>query len=308
MPPLDRNTLDRHDFVLMEAAIIERLRRESGVGLHPELVNAPLVHEEPARTAMARIYDEYLTIAAVAELPMLILTPTWRANQERIEAAGETRDLNGDGVRFLRGLRARREAGAPVWIGGQMGCRNDCYRPDEGLSAAAAERFHAWQVERLAAAEPDFLLAATLPAVAEATGIARAMARTGLPYLLSFVIGRDGRVLDGTTLADAVAAIDAAVDAPPQGYQVNCSYPTFLDGAAQPPGLFRRLIGFQANASALDQAALDGACELRAEPVAEWGGAMLRLRREFGLKLLGGCCGTGAAHLRYLIAHRREGG
>ncbi len=306
MTPLDRNTLDRHDFILMEAAIVERLRRESGVALHPELVNAPLVHEEPGRAAMARIYGEYLAIAAAAQLPMLILTPTWRANRERIEAAGEARDLNGDGVRFLRGLGAGREAGAPVWIGGQMGCRNDCYRPEEGLSATAAERFHAWQVERLAAAEPDFLLAATLPAVTEATGIARAMARSGLPYLLSFVIGRDGRVLDGTPLADAVAVIDAGVDAPPLGYQVNCSYPTFLDGVRQSPELSRRLIGFQANASALDQAALDGACALQAEPVAEWGEAMLRLRRERGLKLLGGCCGTGAAHLRYLVAHRRE--
>ncbi|MDD3448382.1 MAG: homocysteine S-methyltransferase family protein, partial [Gammaproteobacteria bacterium] len=104
---------------------------------------------------------------------------------------------------------------------------------------------------------------------------------------------------------DAGAAIDAAVDAPPLGYLINCAYPTFLDGAA-PPELSRRLIGFQANASALDQAALDGACALRAEPVAEWGGAMLRLRRELGLKLLGGCCGTGPAHLRYLVSHRRE--
>ncbi|MDD3449894.1 MAG: homocysteine S-methyltransferase family protein, partial [Gammaproteobacteria bacterium] len=267
MTPLDRNALDRHELILVEAAVVERLRRESGVALHPTLVNAPLVHEAPGRAAMARIYGEYLAIAAAAELPMLILTPTWRANRERIGAAGELRDLNGDGVRFLRGLRARRGAGAPIWIGGQLGCRNDCYRPDEGLSAAASERFHAWQVERLAAAEPDFLLAATLPAVAEATGIARAMARSGLPYLLSFIIGRDGRVLDGTALVDAVAAIDAAVDAPPLGYLINCSYPTFLDGAA-PPELSRRLIGFQANAAALDQAALDGACALRAEPVA----------------------------------------
>jgi hypothetical protein len=66
MPPLDRNSIDRHDFVLMEAAIVERLRRESGVALHPELVNAPLVHEEPGRAAMARIYGEYLVIAAAA--------------------------------------------------------------------------------------------------------------------------------------------------------------------------------------------------------------------------------------------------
>lgn len=38
--------------------------------------------------------------------------------------------------------------------------------------------------------------AATFPAFSEAQGIAAAMAKTGMPYMLSFVIRRDGTLLD----------------------------------------------------------------------------------------------------------------
>jgi S-methylmethionine-dependent homocysteine/selenocysteine methylase len=46
----------------------------------------------------------------------------------------------------------------------------------------------------------DFLLGATLPAVSEATGIAIAMAETNIPYIISFVINREGKILDGNSL------------------------------------------------------------------------------------------------------------
>ena len=37
-----------------------------------------------------------------------------------------------------------------------------------------------------------------------AVGAARAMARTGLPFVVSWVLGADTRVLDGTPLAEAI--------------------------------------------------------------------------------------------------------
>ena len=38
------------------------------------------------------------------------------------------------------------------------------------------------------------------------------------------------------------------------------------------------------------------------EQVMEHYGEMLALNRRFGVKILGGCCGTGVDHLRYLAA------
>ena len=85
---------------------------------------------------------------------------------------------------------------------------------------------------------------------------------------------------------------------------VNCAHPSFLCAATQPPRLFERLIGFQANASALDHCELDNASQLQEDDLTSWGDEMLALNRRFGVKILGGCCGTGVDHLRYLAAGR----
>ena len=149
--------------------------------------------------------------------------------------------------------------------------------------------------------DPRCFVALDLPSVAEAGGIAEAMGQTGLPYVISFVIDRGGYVLDGCSLPDAVSSIDAEASHPPLGYMVNCAHPSFLCADRQPATLFQRLIGYQANASSLDHCELDGASELQADDVAEWGREMRRLNRDYGVKILGGCCGTGVEHLRTLV-------
>jgi len=293
------NLVEEHELVLLEAAVVERLRRGSNVQLHPDLVHAPLIYDETGRAALRSIYEDYMAVARSANVPFLMCAPTWRANRARVEAARVPSSINVDAVRFLQEIRGDSRS---VQVGGMMGCRNDCYRPEEGLSAAESEVFHAWQINQLAGAGVDFLLSETLPNVEEAVGIARAMAATGVPYLISFVISREGRVLDGTSLLDAVRRVDTAVEQKPLGFMVNCAYPTFLCPEQQPAELFERLIGCQANASSLDHCDLDGADQLESESIADWAGEMRKLHAPFGLKILGGCCGTNADHLRALVS------
>ena len=298
-----RNEWFERQLILMEAAIVEPIRRGGRVGLHPTLVNAPLIYSNAGRRELRSLYDRYIAIAGQAGLPLLLCTPTWRANRERVDASELPRRINRDAVSFLQEIRGERET---VAIGGLSGCRNDCYRPEQGLAADEAESFHAWQIGEFAEAGVDYLIAETICTVTEARGIARAMANTGLPYIISFVIRRDGCILDGTSLLDGILAVDNAVQEKPLGFMVNCAWPGFLDADRQPPELFRRLIGFQANGSSLDHADLDQAAELQSDEVKEWGDAMLDLNHRFGVKILGGCCGTGARHLEYLVANRRR--
>jgi len=177
-----------------------------------------------------------------------------------------------------------------------------------------SEEFHSWQLSQLKQGGVDFLIAETLPSVEEAIGIARAMEYTRLPYIISFVIDRYGFVLDSTSLSDALLQIDSATSRNPVGYMVNCSYPTFLVAEQQPVALFSRLIGFQANASSLDHCDLDNSENLEAEKVSKWSDTMLALNRNYGISVLalchyhidgvlGGCCGTGVEHLRYIANH-----
>lgn len=302
---MNQDFLEAHALILMEAAVVERIRRAHPMRLHPTLANAPLVLDPDGIEVLTGMYQEYMAIAEAASVPFLMCTPTWRANRERVKAERLPQTINADAVQFMHHLRRSRESGAqPVRIGGMIGCRHDCYRPEEGLCADDAAAFHAWQIDELAGAGVDFLIAETLPNVEEAIGIARAMNHAAVPGLISFVISRDGRVLDGTPLMDAIDRLDEAVDRPPLGYLVNCAYPTFLCADQQPARLFHRLIGFQANASSLDHSELDGAEILQVESVAEWGDAMGELNRSRGVRILGGCCGTGPEHLRYLAERK----
>ena len=283
--------------VLMEAAIVEPIRRGGRVALHPTLVNAPLIYEEAGRHELQSLYESYIAIADKAGLPLMLCTPTWRANRERVLASGLPETINRDAVGFLKEIRGDRGS---VRIGGLIGCRNDGYKPEQGLAAGESESFHSWQIEEFAASGADYLIAETINTVSEAEGIARAMEKTGLPYIISFVIGRDGCILDGTSLLDGILAVDKVVQERPLGFMVNCAWPGFLNAEEQPQELFRRLIGFQANGSSLDHADLDQAEEWPSDEIEDWGEAMLDLNRRYGMKVLGGCCGTGAGHLEYL--------
>lgn len=297
--------LQNHSFILMEAAIIEQLRRSKRVSLHPMLLNAPLIYSETGRNELRNIFQEYIDVAIASNIPILLCTSTWRTNKERVFSSDIPSSINKDAFQYLNAIRnAHSGLTTAIKIGGLIGCKNDCYKPEEGLSATNAEQFHAWQINQLADSGVDFLLAATLPNINEATGIAKAMEPTGVPYILSFVINNTGCLLDGTSLPEAIDHIDTATSTRPLGFMINCAYPLFLNADRLPPSLFERLIGYQANASALSHKELDGAADIKLEPIDEWGEAMFELHTTYGIKILGGCCGTNVEHLKYIVNKR----
>ncbi|HBD09111.1 MAG TPA: homocysteine methyltransferase, partial [Syntrophobacteraceae bacterium] len=93
---------DRFPCILGEGAVIERLRRHSGLELDPHIVNSGFIYEQGKRAALEGIYRQYLDSGHQNGLPLLLSTPTWRASRERVAAAGYAgRDVNGDNFRFL---------------------------------------------------------------------------------------------------------------------------------------------------------------------------------------------------------------
>ena len=220
---------------------------------------------------------------------MLTFTETWRANAERVQASEfRHRDVNGDNLRFLRDVvEGFKDHAGSIALGALVGCKGDAYRPEQALPTEEARRFHAWQVEKLAAARPDFLFAATLPNVNEALGIARAMAQTSLPYAVSFILDRRGRLLDGTSLAEAMGRLDESTDRPPDFYMANCCHPRFVTVgletlSASNSGNRNRFLGLQANAAALDALELDNRPELEADAPETLAAQLVELRNRFG--------------------------
>ncbi len=302
-------------WVITEGAVIERLRREFSVPLDPRVHHAGFVYSPEGRRVLENIYRQYLAIGARVSAPMIVFTPTWRANPERLAEAGlDGRDVNGDGARFLQGIRASLGAYAgSVFIGGLAGCRGDAYRPEEALDEREAVRFHAPQLRALSEGGVDFLMAATMPALSEALGMARAMARTGTPYVISFVIRPSGTLLDGTPLDEAIGEIDGWVRPRPLGFLVNCVHPTVLLRALEV--LSRRsswpadrLLGLQANTSSLSPEELDGRGTLDSDEPGTFARAMVELHDRFGLRVLGGCCGSDHRHIARVADLLKAGG
>lgn len=282
--------------VLTDGAVETRIMFETNVELPAHVEVAGLVGTPELRA----VYADYVEAAREQGLPLIIGTPTFRAGERYARAAGEdVVGLNAAAGAHHREL-VTRSGYDGIIVAGVIGPYGDAYTPEEALDAAHAERYHAIQARALAGGV-DLLYAATFPEVGEALGAARALGTTGLPYVISFVLDRDGRVLDGTQLADAVARIDSGTDPAPLFFSLSCVHPTVADRALArvTPG---RLLECKANASPLTPAELVGLDHIEADDPARFAADMWGLHERHGLPVLGGCCGTDARHIRALGA------
>ena len=284
----------------MEGALGERLKREFHLSFHPDVAIADLIYSEAGRAALKSLWNGYLDIARRHQLPFLATTPTRRANSERVLKSGMTHQIISDNVLFLKEIQSH--AGMEMYVGGLMGCKGDAYTGSGALNEEDAYRFHSWQAEQFKEAGADFLFAGIMPVLSEAVGMARAMCSTGIPYIISFTIERNGLLIDGTSIHQAIETIDAATDVPPVCYMTNCVHPDIvydaLHRAFNDTDLVRkRFLGIQANTSPLSYAELDNAVDLKSSDPVALACNMMKLRQENGFRIFGGCCGTDYRHM-----------
>lgn len=295
--------------ILTDGGIETRIMFEMGVPLPPHIQVAGLVRDPIGGPVLRRIYESYVAAARSFGLPVIIGTPTFRASpnfarQAGLDGAGATRRLNASAAAMHRGIRERSRP-HPVFVAGVIGPSGDAYTPGEALPANEAREYHAVQAEALAEAGVDFLYAPTFPAVGEALGVSQAMAECGLPHVVSFVLGQDGGVLDGTPLRAAVERIDA--EAPPLFYSISCVHTSLVERTLRAesgsPGLAGdRLLELKANASPLSTEELVKLDHLEGDDPEHFAAGMWEIHNDFGLRVLGGCCGTDDRHIQALAA------
>jgi len=295
--------------ILLEGALGERLKREFGLVPDEDVAWANLVYTESCRKALRFLWGEYMQTARKYGLPLAATTPTRRANVERVSKSRYGKDIILDNVKFLQEIKSA--SNAEMYVGGMMGCMGDAYKATNVLPARDAEAFHSWQAGLFAEAGVDFLYAAIMPALPEAVGMARALEKTGLPYIVSFMIRGNGRLIDGTSIHDAIKTIDGETNRKPLFYMANCVHPSVLHKALEADfnktALVReRFCGLQANASPLSPEELDGSEELHCSDAGELAEGFVQLKNLIALKIAGGCCGTDNSHLEQiakLISH-----
>jgi len=289
------------DPLLGDAAFGTRLAHETALALDPELGGSALASDGHPE-AIEALAAEYAAIAVALGFPIELDAATYWLGPDRLAAAGRSGELTAMNRRSVEAVQAarRRFEGAEVFVAGVLGPRVDGYRPASAPAPDEAEAYHRPQAAALADAGVDALSGKTLSTAGEVLGMARALAATGCPYALGPVLDRRGHLPDGTPVEELVGRVDDEVDPAPLHWYVNCTAPgVVLEGlsAAAGRGDVGRIVGCKANGSSRPVADLDGAAVVHSDPPDEWAATMVELRRRFGLRLLGGCCGTDGRHL-----------
>lgn len=291
------------DLALTDGGLETALVFHEGVDL-PEFAAFPLLDRADGRELLRRYFARFLDLAREHGARLHLDTPTWRANADWGARVGYDAQalarVNRDAVAFARELAAT-APDVDVRVVGVIGPRGDGYVVEERMTAAQAAAYHAPQIAALAGAGADVVGAITMTYADEAVGIVRAAVAAGVPALVSFTVETDGRLPDGTALADAIAHVDEATDEAAEGIMINCAHPTHFDdvlGEADAAAWRTRITGLRANASTLSHAELDAAEELDEGDPDDLAHRYVALADNLpNLTILGGCCGTDHRHV-----------
>lgn len=271
----------------------------------PDFAAFPLLDDDAGRAALRRYYSPYLDIAVGRGIGIVLDTPTWRASADWGQRLGYDHDaiaaVNERAVEFVRGLADERSDLTYV-LNGAIGPRGDGYVVGATMSSAEARRYHSLQVRALARAGADMVTAVTMTYVDEGLGVALAARDSGLPVAVGFTVETDGRLPSGTTIGEAIEAVDAATDGYVAYFMINCAHPSHFEHALEPEATWtHRIKAIRANASRASHAELDEAEELDRGDVIELAADYRRLRAILpDLRVVGGCCGTDHEHVDHI--------
>jgi S-methylmethionine-dependent homocysteine/selenocysteine methylase len=271
----------------------------------PHFAAVTLLDDAEGAAVLRRYYEDYALIAREHGAGLVMESPTWRANPDWGARLGYSRAdlerLNLAAIMLLEDVRAAHEAHLPaVVVSGCIGPRGDGYVTGATMSAEEAEAYHGDQVATFARSSADVVSAFTLTYEDEAVGIVRAARSAGMPVVIAFTVETDGRLPNGSAVADAVARVDAEAGGGPDYYMINCAHPDHFAHLVDEGGEWLgRLGGLRANASRRSHAELDESTELDEGDPDELGALHRGLAARLpALRVVGGCCGTDHRHVR----------
>jgi S-methylmethionine-dependent homocysteine/selenocysteine methylase len=270
----------------------------------PSFAAFVLLESELGTKALENYFRRYGDLARKYDTGFILESPTWRASSEWGAKLGYTEerlaDINRRAIKLLGDIRRDYEtAKTRVVISGCVGPRGDGYKPSAKMSVDDAQEYHSKQIGVFSDTEADMITAITINYVEEAIGIVQAARSAGMPSAISFTVETDGRLPSGESIEAAVEMVDAATQAAPAYYMINCAHPTHFQNelkAGKP--WMSRLRGIRANASRKSHAELDQAQDLDAGDPNELAALYRALVDEVPtLNVLGGCCGTDHRHI-----------
>lgn len=188
---------------------------------------------------------------------------------------------------------AQNHLGKRARIVASLGPGRDCYHPAEALNRNEAREFHAHQASEAKRVNAELAWFETVNTQEEAVGIALAARAANVPCVISFVIGKNGKLLSGEPIKESIDAVDKTSGNYPQGFSFNCCAIEDLEPALQACGAkVNRIIAIYPNASSRPHAEIDGSCGV-IELLDSFRTALYLnyLAQKYGIEIIGGCCG-----------------
>ena len=232
----------------------------------------------------------------------IILTNTFGCNRYRLnlhQAEDRAVELN-----RLAAQNARAEAdaaGRPVLVAGSMGPTGSILEPVGDLAPADATAAFTEQAKGLAEGGADVLWIETISSEDEAMCAVEGAATTGLPIVATLSFDTSGRTMMGIKPEDWPEIV-SRLPAPLAGFGANCGV-----GAGE---LIGSILGM-AKAAAPDAVLVSkGNCgipqfvgtEIVYSGTPELMADYVRLARDSGARIIGGCCGTTPEHVAAMRA------
>jgi len=229
----------------------------------------------------------------------IILTNSFGANVFRFalhKLQKRVRELNMAGATLAREIADK--AGRPVIVAGSIGPTGDVLEPLGPRTIAEAEEAFHEQAEALRDGGVDVAWIETMFADNELDAAIRGATRAGLPIVATMTFDTGGRTMMGIRPSEAMRR-SKSLSTRPIAFGANCGV-----GPAQ---MLDSVLGLAEGASEGDIIVAKSNCGLpemgddmkvRYNGTPEIMAAYACLARDAGARLIGGCCGTTARHVR----------
>lgn len=288
--------MKENKFVILDGALGTELQRR-GIKTSLPLWSAQALVS--SSKVVQQIHEDYIKSGA-----QVITANTFRTNirtVNRAKISKTAKELTKKAVKLAK--NAVRNSKQKIFIAGSVAPVEDCYCPDLVPSDRELKTEHAALAKYLKKAGVDLILVETMNTIREALIASKAAKETGLPVLVSFVIGKNGRILSGESLKEAVKILEKMKVA---GLLINCTpleysikpLKELLNSTKLPVGVYANGEG-----GPDDNQGWKFDNQKRKDKYIRY----VKKWRLMGVKIIGGCCGTSPEYIKRISQFRDTG-